>query len=163
MANTKSAQKAARQTIRRTAVNKSRRSDMRTYVRKVEEALASKDPKAAAEALGEETPSRPGGAEGHRAQERHIAENLAPDQAGQGPRRLIAPSDAALSRPCVPLSSTAHREPSSPPVGEAGRGSEPSLSVAGSFQLRRCCLSVGATPTPTRPRKWDGDASGHCR
>lgn len=51
MANTKSAQKAARQTIRRTEVNKSRRSEMRTYVRKVEEAIASKDPKAAAEAL----------------------------------------------------------------------------------------------------------------
>jgi small subunit ribosomal protein S20 len=56
MANTKSAQKAARQTIRRTAVNKSRRSEMRTYVRKVEEALASKDPKAAAEALREAEP-----------------------------------------------------------------------------------------------------------
>ena len=56
MANTKSAQKAARQTIRRTAVNKSRRSEMRTYVRKVEEALASKDPKAAAEALSEAEP-----------------------------------------------------------------------------------------------------------
>ena len=51
MANTKSAQKAARQTIRRTAVNKSRRSEMRTFVRKVEEALAAKDSKAAAEAL----------------------------------------------------------------------------------------------------------------
>ena len=51
MANTKSAQKAARQTIRRTEVNKSRRSEMRTYVRKVEEALAAKDSKAAAEAL----------------------------------------------------------------------------------------------------------------
>ncbi len=51
MANTKSAQKAARQTIRRTEVNKSRRSEMRTYVRKIEEAIAAKDPKAAAEAL----------------------------------------------------------------------------------------------------------------
>jgi small subunit ribosomal protein S20 len=56
MANTKSAQKAARQTVRRTAVNKSRRSEMRTYVRKVEEAIASKDPKAAAEALSEAEP-----------------------------------------------------------------------------------------------------------
>jgi len=56
MANTKSAQKAARQTIRRTAVNKSRRTEMRTYVRKVEEAIASKDPKAAAEALSEAEP-----------------------------------------------------------------------------------------------------------
>ena len=51
MANTKSAQKAARQTLRRTEVNKRRRSEMRTFVRKVEEALAAKDPKAAAEAL----------------------------------------------------------------------------------------------------------------
>jgi len=56
MANTKSAQKAARQTIRRTAVNKSRRSEMRTFVRKVEEALASKDPKAAGEALSQAEP-----------------------------------------------------------------------------------------------------------
>ena len=51
MANTKSARKAARQTIRRTAVNKSRRSEMRTYVRKVEEAIAAGDPGAAAAAL----------------------------------------------------------------------------------------------------------------
>ena len=42
MANTKSAQKAARQTVSRTAVNKSRRTEMRTYVRKVEEAIAWK-------------------------------------------------------------------------------------------------------------------------
>ena len=41
MANTTSAKKAARQAITRTAVNKSRRSSMRTQVRKVEEAIAS--------------------------------------------------------------------------------------------------------------------------
>ena len=51
MANTKSAKKAARQTIRRTEVNKSRRSQMRTYVRKVEEALEAGDATAAAAAL----------------------------------------------------------------------------------------------------------------
>ena len=51
MANTKSAQKAVRKIERRTAVNKSRRSQMRTYVRKVEEAIAAKDATAAAEAL----------------------------------------------------------------------------------------------------------------
>ena len=51
MANTKSAQKAVRKIARRTAINKSRRSQMRTYVRKVEEALASKDPAAAEAAL----------------------------------------------------------------------------------------------------------------
>ena len=51
MANTKSAQKAVRKIARRTAVNKSRRSQMRTSVRKVEEALEAKDAAAAAEAF----------------------------------------------------------------------------------------------------------------
>jgi small subunit ribosomal protein S20 len=51
MANTKSARKAVRKTARQTEVNKSRRSRMRSYVRKVEEAIAKKDAKAAREAL----------------------------------------------------------------------------------------------------------------
>ena len=41
MANTSSAKKAARQMIRRTEINKSRRSRLKTTVRKVEEAIAS--------------------------------------------------------------------------------------------------------------------------
>jgi small subunit ribosomal protein S20 len=49
MANTSSAKKATRKIERRTAMNKNRRSRVRTYVRKVEEALAAGD-KAAAEA-----------------------------------------------------------------------------------------------------------------
>jgi small subunit ribosomal protein S20 len=49
MANTSSAKKATRKIARRTAVNKNRRSRVRTYVRKVEEALAARA-KAAAEA-----------------------------------------------------------------------------------------------------------------
>ncbi len=56
MANTKSAQKAVRKIARRTAVNKSRRSQMRTYVRKVEEALEAKDPVGAEVALKDATP-----------------------------------------------------------------------------------------------------------
>ncbi len=51
MANTSSAKKAARQTIRRTAVNKTRRSRMRTQVRSVEEAIAAGNKEAAAQAL----------------------------------------------------------------------------------------------------------------
>jgi small subunit ribosomal protein S20 len=51
MANTLSAKKAVRKIERRTVVNKSRRSQMRTYVRKVEEAIASGDQEAAANAL----------------------------------------------------------------------------------------------------------------
>jgi len=56
MANTKSAKKAARQTVRRTNANKARRSRMRSYARKVEEAIASGDKAAAAAALKEAEP-----------------------------------------------------------------------------------------------------------
>lgn len=49
MANTVSAKKATRKIARRTEVNKARRSRIRSFVRKVEEAIASGD-KAAAEA-----------------------------------------------------------------------------------------------------------------
>jgi small subunit ribosomal protein S20 len=56
MANTKSAKKAARQAERRTLINKARRSRMRTYVRKVEEAIASGDKSAADAALREAQP-----------------------------------------------------------------------------------------------------------
>jgi small subunit ribosomal protein S20 len=51
MANTTSAKKAVRKIVRRTAVNKSRRSRTRTAVRKVEEAIASGNRDAALEAL----------------------------------------------------------------------------------------------------------------
>jgi small subunit ribosomal protein S20 len=56
MANTKSAKKAARQTIRRTAVNKVGRTRLRSSVRKVEEAIASGNKEAAAAALKEAEP-----------------------------------------------------------------------------------------------------------
>jgi small subunit ribosomal protein S20 len=56
MANTKSAKKAARQTIRRTAVNKAQRTRLRSSVRKVEEAIASGNKDAAAAALKEAEP-----------------------------------------------------------------------------------------------------------
>jgi small subunit ribosomal protein S20 len=51
MANTTSAKKATRKIARRTAINKSRRSRVRTFVRKVEEAIAAGDAAAAAAAL----------------------------------------------------------------------------------------------------------------
>lgn len=51
MANTKSAAKAARQMISRTKVNKARTSRLKAFVRKVEEAIASGNKPAAAEAL----------------------------------------------------------------------------------------------------------------
>ncbi|EJW12038.1 SSU ribosomal protein S20p [Rhodovulum sp. PH10] len=51
MANTTSAKKATRKIARRTEVNKARRSRMRTFVRKVEDAIASGDKEAALAAL----------------------------------------------------------------------------------------------------------------
>jgi small subunit ribosomal protein S20 len=51
MANTTSAKKMTRKIAKRTEINRSRRSRMRTFLRKVEEALASGDRTAASEAL----------------------------------------------------------------------------------------------------------------
>ncbi len=51
MANTKSAKKAARQMVRRTEINKDRKSRLKSTVRKVEEAITSGDKSAALAAL----------------------------------------------------------------------------------------------------------------
>lgn len=51
MANSPQSKKRARQNERRFAVNKARRSRIRTYLRKVEEAIASGDKNAAQAAL----------------------------------------------------------------------------------------------------------------
>lgn len=51
MAHHKSAQKRIRQTERRTAVNRARKSRIKTFIKKVELAIASGDQKAAAEAF----------------------------------------------------------------------------------------------------------------
>ena len=51
MANTPSAKKATRRIARQSAANKARRSRMRTFLRRVEEAIASGNQEQAAEAL----------------------------------------------------------------------------------------------------------------
>ncbi|WP_172329969.1 30S ribosomal protein S20 [Mangrovicoccus sp. HB161399] len=51
MANTPQSKKRARQNERRAAVNKNRKSRIRTFLRKVEEAIATGDKSAAATAL----------------------------------------------------------------------------------------------------------------
>ncbi len=51
MANTASARKRVRQTLKRTVRNKARRSRMRTFVKKVELAIAGGDKAAATEAF----------------------------------------------------------------------------------------------------------------
>ncbi|MBB4005324.1 MAG: 30S ribosomal protein S20 [Aurantimonas endophytica] len=51
MANTPSAKKATRKIARRTAVNTARRSRVRTFLRKVEEAIAAGDKEAAVSAF----------------------------------------------------------------------------------------------------------------
>ena len=56
MANTSSAKKAARQMIRRTEVNKGRRTRVKTEVRAVEEAIASGDRAKAQAALSAAEP-----------------------------------------------------------------------------------------------------------
>ena len=51
MANTSSARKATRKIARRTEINRQRKSRVHTFVRKVEEAIASGDKAAAAKSL----------------------------------------------------------------------------------------------------------------
>ena len=51
MANTTQSKKRARQNEKRSAVNKSRRSRIRTFLRKVEEAISNGDRSAASSAL----------------------------------------------------------------------------------------------------------------
>jgi small subunit ribosomal protein S20 len=56
MANHKSAEKRLRQTEKRTAINRSRMSRVRTFVKKVEAAIASGDKTAAQSALQQAQP-----------------------------------------------------------------------------------------------------------
>ncbi len=56
MANTSSAKKAVRKILRRTEVNKARRTEMRSSVRRVEEAVAKGDQSAARAAFQEAEP-----------------------------------------------------------------------------------------------------------
>ncbi|WGW04681.1 30S ribosomal protein S20 [Tropicibacter oceani] len=56
MANSPQSKKRARQSEKRFAVNKARRSRIRTFLRKVEEAIASGDKEAATAALREAQP-----------------------------------------------------------------------------------------------------------
>lgn len=51
MANSPSSKKRALQAARRADINKARRSRMRTFIRRVEEAITGGDPAAATEAL----------------------------------------------------------------------------------------------------------------
>lgn len=56
MANHKSAQKRIRQTTRRTAVNRKRESNIKSFLKKVEAAIASGNKAAATKALKEAQP-----------------------------------------------------------------------------------------------------------
>lgn len=56
MANSPQAKKRSRQIVRRTEVNKARRSRIRTFLRKLEEAITGGDVKLAAVALKEVQP-----------------------------------------------------------------------------------------------------------
>ena len=56
MANSPGSKKRVRKTIRRTAINKSRRSRMRTFIRRVEDAIAGGDQEKAAAALKDAQP-----------------------------------------------------------------------------------------------------------
>ena len=78
MANTSSAKKMTRKIAKRTAINRSRRSRMRTFLRKVEEAIAGGNRDAAGQALRAAEPEIMRAAQkGHRSQEHGLPEGFA--------------------------------------------------------------------------------------
>ena len=90
MANTPQSKKRARQNERRYAVNKARRSRIRTFLRNVEEAIASGDQEAAVAALRAAQPELMRGVtKGVHAQEHGVAENVPAVVSREGPQRLI--------------------------------------------------------------------------
>ena len=95
MANTTSAKKAARKIAHQTAVNMVPRTRMRSFIRKVEEAIASGDKTAARDgAQGRAAADHEGGREGPRSPQHRVAQGLAPQPSGRGARAECASDDA---------------------------------------------------------------------
>ena len=91
MANTSSAKKATRVIARRTEINKSRRSRLRTTLGKVEEAFATGDKAKAAAALKEAEPViMRSSQQGRAASQRGEPESVAAHQAVDHTREVIA-------------------------------------------------------------------------
>ena len=90
MANHKSAEKRIRQTERRTAVNRARVSRIRTFVKKVETAIATGDKTAAAEAFKEAQPEMQRGVQGCPSPEHRFAQAVAAFFPHQGALSLLA-------------------------------------------------------------------------
>ncbi len=88
MPNIASAKKRVRTTAKRTKINQSRRTRVRGYVRKVEEALAKGDKKAAEAALKAAEPEIMRGVSRHPSQEYRRPEGLAPHQARLQARQI---------------------------------------------------------------------------
>jgi len=89
MANTPSAKKAVRKIAHRTQVNRDRRGRVRSFIRNVEEAIASGDAKAASEALRAATPEIARGA-----QKGILHKNTASRKISRMSRRIKAMADA---------------------------------------------------------------------
>ena len=102
MANTPSAKKAARKIAHQTAVNKVPRTRMRSFIRKVEEAIASGDKTAARAALKEAQPQiMKAAAQGPRPPQHRLAQSLAPHPSGRSARleRSTTSLDGPAARP----------------------------------------------------------------
>jgi small subunit ribosomal protein S20 len=76
MAHHRSAAKRHRQTVRRTAVNASRKSRLRTFVKQVERAIASGDKEAARNALRSAQPELQRGVDKGVAHQRTVSRKL---------------------------------------------------------------------------------------
>jgi small subunit ribosomal protein S20 len=103
MANTSSAKKMTRKIAKRTAINRSRRSRMRTFLRKVEEAIAGGNPTTPPPRSGPPSPRSCAPPRRDRAQEHGVPEGVAARAPRQGAFCLNDPaSDVDPSPAPVP-------------------------------------------------------------
>jgi len=89
MANTPQSKKRARQSVRRQDVNKARRSRIRTFLRKVEEAIASGNQETATAALKAAQPELARGVTKGILHKNTLARKMSADVAREGDHRLI--------------------------------------------------------------------------
>ena len=96
MPNIASAKKRVRTTAKRTAINTARKTRVRGFIRKVEEAIASGDKKAALAALKAAEPEiMRGVSKGVLHKNTGAAEGVAPDQAGRKTVKITKPLESS--------------------------------------------------------------------
>ncbi len=99
MSTHKSAEKRSRQAVKHRECNNAVKSNIKTGVKSVLEAVETKDPEAANAALAKTAPAiAKAAAKGGFSQEDRVAQDLPPDETGQHPEGLTFPQKSDIIR-----------------------------------------------------------------